>query len=245
MHTEDEFNLFHNAVSPGGAWASAHGQPNFDQMAQWWSQKADGKLIFYKLREHLATYYKTWSEHRQEKQTIIASQPQRQPHEKRIRSINFVSRVLPPAKRHQPGISNNQIETISLAAEEIVVAQNVSLVEGTESTVIVQDVAMEDIVAPSFELTTHDVTMQDAVVPHSGLYSMAGDLNDINMQASVVGVLPPNQHFTPGGYVAFGGAEKARKRRCMICVEAGRDGLNCKGKNNRRHCEFNKVCFIN
>lgn len=46
-----------------------------------------------------------------------------------------------------------------------------SPVEGTESTVIVQDVAMQDIVAPPSELTTHDVAMQDAVVSHSGLYN--------------------------------------------------------------------------
>jgi hypothetical protein len=82
LHTEDEFNLFHSAVSPGGEYASASGLPNFDHMARWWSEKANGKTIFYKLCEHLAVYYKTWNEHRQEKQTILASQPQRRPHEK-------------------------------------------------------------------------------------------------------------------------------------------------------------------
>ena len=71
LHTEDEFNLFHSAVSPGGEYAFAHGLPNFDQMVQWWSKKADGKTIFYKLQEHLAAYHKTWSQHRQEKQTML------------------------------------------------------------------------------------------------------------------------------------------------------------------------------
>ena len=32
LHSEDEFNLFHSAVSPGGEYASACGLPNFDQM---------------------------------------------------------------------------------------------------------------------------------------------------------------------------------------------------------------------
>ena len=86
-----------------------------------------------------------------------------------------------------------------------------SLVEAPESTLIVQDVAMQDTVAPSSELTTHDVTMQDAVVPHSGLYSMAGDSNGINMRASVFGVLPPNQSFIPGGYLAWGGVQRRFK----------------------------------
>ena len=98
LHTEDEFNLFHNAVSPGGEYASANGLPNFDQMVRWWSEKANGKTIFYKLREHLAVHYKTWSGHRHEKQTMLASQPQRQSHEKRVRSTAYVSRVLPAAK---------------------------------------------------------------------------------------------------------------------------------------------------
>src|SRR6266446_5174597 len=49
LHTEDEFDLFHKAVSPGGEYASAYGLPNFDQMVWWWSEKANGKTIFYKL----------------------------------------------------------------------------------------------------------------------------------------------------------------------------------------------------
>jgi hypothetical protein len=66
-------------VSPGGEYASANGLPNFDHMAWWWSKKPNGKTIFYKLQEHLAIYYKTWNECCQEKQTILASQSQRQP----------------------------------------------------------------------------------------------------------------------------------------------------------------------
>jgi hypothetical protein len=40
-------------------WAAPIGLPDFDCMAAWYSLKADSKTIFYKLREHLATHYKT------------------------------------------------------------------------------------------------------------------------------------------------------------------------------------------
>ena len=66
LHTKEEYDLFHKAVSVGGEWCPAHGKPNFEHMARWWSTKADGKNIFYKLSEHLSTYFKIWSERRQE-----------------------------------------------------------------------------------------------------------------------------------------------------------------------------------
>src|SRR6266700_683360 len=74
VHTVDEFNLFHSAVSPGGEYASAHGLPNFDQMVRWWPEKANGKTIFYKLQEHLTAHYKTWSEHRLVIESPVQSQ---------------------------------------------------------------------------------------------------------------------------------------------------------------------------
>ena len=84
LHTSEEYDLFHKAVSIGGEWCAPKGKPNFEAMAGWWSEKANGKTIFYKLTEHLATYYKLWSDWRQENQTMVISRPQREPHEKRI-----------------------------------------------------------------------------------------------------------------------------------------------------------------
>ena len=246
LHTEDEFNLFHSAVSPGGEYASAHGLPNFDQMVRWWSEKADGKTIFYKLREHLAAYYKTWSQRRQEKQTMLTSQPQRQPHEKRIRSATYVSHVLPAAKRHQPGIINNEMETVSTITEitadqDVLVENEASL----SSMSVIEDAVMLDTNAPLFEsgLANQDVPMHNPDVHLSELHSMPGPSNDINMQQFVFPGLPLNQPFTPGIYAVWGD-EKIKRRRCQVCVQAGRDGKTCKGKNNHKNCEFIKVCNI-
>ena len=137
---------------------------------------------------------------------MLTSQPQRQPHEKRIRSAIYVSHVLPAAKRHQPGIINNEMETVSTITE-ITVDQNV-LVENEASlssmSVIEDAAAMLDTNAPLFEsglaLANQDVPMYNPDVHLSELHSMPGPSNDINMQQFVFPGLPLNQPFTPGIY---------------------------------------------
>ena len=76
LHTTEEYDLFRKAVSVGGEWCPSQGKPNFELMAWWWSGKADGKHIFYKLSEHLSAYYKIWSDQHQETQSMIISKPQ-------------------------------------------------------------------------------------------------------------------------------------------------------------------------
>ena len=51
LHTKNEFKLFNDSVKNGGHFCASESQPNFHQMAAWWSSKADGKTIFYKLAE--------------------------------------------------------------------------------------------------------------------------------------------------------------------------------------------------
>ena len=71
--------------------------PQFEKMAYWWSARADGKAVFYKMPEHLSTYYTKFSERRQTKQTMIESQPQCQPECNQIRtqSHSHHAKVLP------------------------------------------------------------------------------------------------------------------------------------------------------
>ena len=65
----------------------------------------------------------------------------------------------------------------------------------------------------------------------------------INMQQFVFRELPLNQPLTPGIYTVWGD-EKIKRHRCQVCVQAGRDGKTCKGKNNHKNCEFIEVCNI-
>ena len=155
----------------------------------------------------------------------------------------YVSHVLPAAKRHQPGIINNETETVSTITEitadqDVLVENEASL----SSMSVIEDAVMLDTNAPLFEsgLANQDVPMHNPDVHLSELHSMPGPSNDINMQQFVFPGLPLNQPFTPGIYAVWGD-EKIKRRRCQVCVQAGRDGKTCKGKNNRKNCEFTEV----
>jgi hypothetical protein len=102
VHTSEEFELFNKSVSVGGEWCPQHGTPNFDQMAIWWSSKANGKNIFYKLQEHLSSHHKTWLECRKRRETLVASQEQ-----KRAHAASHIAQVLPAASCEQPGVLIN------------------------------------------------------------------------------------------------------------------------------------------
>ncbi|THU92656.1 hypothetical protein K435DRAFT_800325 [Dendrothele bispora CBS 962.96] len=107
VHTKEECDLFHNAVKTGGKFSPRNGVPDFKSMTSWWSSQADGKKIFYKLFEHFETYYKTYKEYNNTKQSLVASQQQRKPHEDRIKSTLYVSQTLDAANHLHPGILND------------------------------------------------------------------------------------------------------------------------------------------
>lgn len=49
-------------------------EPNWKSFAQHWSSYADGEQIFYKLPEHLKTFYNAWKEYRASKNAILSNQ---------------------------------------------------------------------------------------------------------------------------------------------------------------------------
>jgi 3'-5' exonuclease len=124
VHTDDEFKLFHKSLIVGGKFASSKGSPNFDQMAAWWSTQANGKMIFYKLREHLANYYKIWSDNRKAKESMVATLSTREKNHNRLHSTGHIAHVLAAAPCNQPGIlvsaSDAEMDTISSSIQETV-----------------------------------------------------------------------------------------------------------------------------
>ncbi|KAJ7458695.1 hypothetical protein B0H11DRAFT_2199427 [Mycena galericulata] len=92
------------AVSTGGEFFSVEGKPNFDRFATWWSSHANGKTIFYKLKEHLESHQKIWQGLRKAQQSLVATREQRKPNRDRVRSATHVSHVLPAASRKNPGV---------------------------------------------------------------------------------------------------------------------------------------------
>ena len=75
IHTKEEFQLFHKALSIGEEWATFQTHPNFEKMAAWWSSQADGKNVLYKLPEHLSKHFQKWNAHRQTREALVASEP--------------------------------------------------------------------------------------------------------------------------------------------------------------------------
>jgi hypothetical protein len=73
VHTQSESDLFSTAMSPGGDFFAVLGKPNFDWMATWWSSQADGKTIFYKLKEHLESHHKVWEGIRKGQESLVTS----------------------------------------------------------------------------------------------------------------------------------------------------------------------------
>ncbi|KAE9390707.1 hypothetical protein BT96DRAFT_1002033 [Gymnopus androsaceus JB14] len=103
IHTKEEYELFNKLVKIGGEFAAVRGKPNFETMVVYWSSKANGTNIFYKLKEHLSTFYKKWNELRIINQTMVQSHNARQPHQQHIQSEMYVAQTLEPSHRAHPG----------------------------------------------------------------------------------------------------------------------------------------------
>ncbi|KAG2116809.1 hypothetical protein DEU56DRAFT_919175 [Suillus clintonianus] len=63
-------NLFQLLVQSSPLFSDSNRQPNWTALAVVWAGHADGRNIFYKLPEHLKTYYKTWTDFCNEQNTI-------------------------------------------------------------------------------------------------------------------------------------------------------------------------------
>jgi hypothetical protein len=58
--------------------------------------------------------------------------------------------------------------------------------------------------------------------------------------ASFTTTQPPVTIQTPDENFVFWGADTVpkRKRKCAVCMEAGRNGYNCPGEQNRKRCKY-------
>ena len=100
--------MFNKLVQVGGKFAAVQRKPDFEAMLKHWSTEANGTNIFYKLKEHLITYYKKWNEFRMTNQTMIQSRNAQQPYQQHVQSENYVAQVLEPSHHR------NQYPTLQL-----------------------------------------------------------------------------------------------------------------------------------
>ena len=209
-------------------------------MAAWWSGQADGKTIFYKLPEHLSTYHKKWLERRNISQSMVASEPMRQPNTRRIRSRLHIAQVLNPATQAHPGVFST--------AENIVVQQ--SYLEGQDRPEISSTDIPDSPDAQDCEVLHPEQSIASGSSHGSGLHN-------INIDAP--SSFTPAYRFRPavltyshmpsiGQQLPFFPQPKdhswvdpdtsSRTRRCAKCVIAGRDGSDCPGKTKRIYCKY-------
>ena len=88
IHTKEGFHLFNSSVSLNGNWFSPNGASDFEGMAAWWSAKADGKNIFYKMHE-FKSHYKKWTDKKQEKGGLVKSLSKRKKNQEIMQAPKF------------------------------------------------------------------------------------------------------------------------------------------------------------
>jgi len=96
IHIEEEFHLFNSSVSINENWFSPNGALDFEEMAAWWSAKADRKNIISKMHKHLESQYKKWTEKKQEKENLVNSLSHRKKNQEKIQPPTHVTQVLDP-----------------------------------------------------------------------------------------------------------------------------------------------------
>jgi hypothetical protein len=241
LHTEDEFKLFHKSVTVGGMWAAPSGLPDFDRMAAWWSSQADGKTVFYKLREHLVTYFKTWSETRKQNESMVASLPLRRKNDSRIRSAGHIAHVLPAAPHNQPGVSVTSEDigmdmTVEFEASQI--EQPINLSSEVQYSAIQKLYHFsEPLEASSMFANAKNPSTSAFSVPittASGREMSSHITTPPAIQSN--STLQPTASSSTSQFVAWG-SEVRRRRRCAVCVNAGRDGYDCPGNKDRTKCK--------
>jgi hypothetical protein len=256
MHTKEEFKQYNDTVSRGGVeWCPQAGKPNFQKMATWWSGKADGKHIFYKLPEHLSAYHKKWLERRNQSQSLVASEPQRQQHSERIHSIHHISNVLCPAPREHPGLMQHDeiSERLQMITNDAELDQSVNMELApefqNEQSFPLTDLEQSVVAGPSQIITDTDtnpqlvhtlppaavVKFRAPILPTTPMlnYTPQHMINQAQMH-SWSNLDLDSQEMTPA----------SRGRRCAICVEAGRDGSICPGKTQRKYCRYGSKLLL-
>lgn len=211
-------------------------------MAYWWSDKANGKNIFYKLPEHLATHFAVYKNHLFQKETMVASQKQREANEKRIRSKSYVAKVLPPLMHSH---SEAVLPMSSLDISDIQMAEPDG--SSLEPMALVDDISMEHLQAtlrnPNVQMSglTGTIASSSSVQLSSQTTGQAFSTSDIQQKtvvnkqskkksiATTAGAVLDSFTIMPPGHY---------KKQCRVCVDAGRNGSNCPGSGNRSRCIY-------
>jgi len=131
------------SISLHGDWFSPAQDPDFEAMAAWWSGKAEGKTIFYKMHEHLQNHYKKWTGKKRDNENTMNSLHKRKKNQERIQAPSYAAEVLEPFsyfyndsmenQPHQQPLAKKarkKINTSTLSARVIASASSASMSSG-------------------------------------------------------------------------------------------------------------------
>ena len=230
LHTKEEYALYTKVVARGGEqWCPQSGKPVFHKLATWWSSQANGINIFYKLPEHLSAHHKQWVESRNKSQALIASEQQRLQHTQHLRSAHHIATLLPPAGRLQPGVMQD-LAQINLPANRTT--------QPSSALIVAED---------QFNIPSSSHLVQEALIQRKAKESIQAPSNTtslppLNMpiasSSQLAAPLVPQPQFMTQSFTSNMELVERRGRRCGLCLENGRDGLDCRGSNNRKNCNY-------
>jgi hypothetical protein len=247
VHTEEEFKLYNQVMLPGGDFFPTQTKPSFDQMATWWSTRADGKTIFYKLKEHLESHHKIWEGLRKSHESLVSSMPLCAPNRKRIRSANHVSQVLPAAVRDNPGVVPVETPVLPQIAPNLLGSQTTESMNSAEQY---NDQIMSDDFDHTLQLTpdyTEAVSWAADPQMRAPAFPLVASHQPTPFQLfHWQEPSMPAAGSSQSNFIAYSGVPEPRlkrQRRCMACVEDGRSGTECPGEQNRKRCKFRYVIY--
>ena len=221
-------------------------------MAAWWSMQANGKTVFYKLREHLANYFKVWSDNRKAKESMVASLPVRERNYNRLCSIRHIAHVLPAAPHNQPGVlilvSDVEMDTASSMSAHTENITSVVPRSSNEQTQPWQQMfhVLEPLETGSMFVQTGNFApgssvfqqRQMSVQPmefETPIHSIPAHTSISQASVSIAGSSTPSS----SDFITW--TKEKQKCRCAVCVQNGRDGSECPGERDRKKCKFLQV----
>jgi len=222
MHTTEEFQLFNTSVSLHGDWFSPAQDPDFEAMAAWWSGKADGKTIFYKMHEHLENHYKKWTGKKRENENMMNSLNKRKENQERTQAPSYAAEVLEPFsyfyndsmedQHHQQPLAKKarrKINTSTLSAKVIASSSSASM----SSDMVINIEQTPPILHPE-EPSGDNFSYFSGHNAKSKFLQWEAPLESSN--------------------------STSQKRRCMVCFDSGREDrmYACAGRGGRAKCQF-------
>ena len=173
--------------------------------------------------------------------SVVASLPLRRKNDSRIRSAGHIAHVLPAAPHNQPGVSVTSEDigmdmTVEFEASQI--EQPINLSSEVQYSAIQKLYHFsEPLEASSMFANAKNPSTSAFSVPittASGREMSSHITTPPAIQSN--STLQPTASSSTSQFVAWG-SEVRRRRRCAVCVNAGRDGYDCPGNKDRTKCK--------